>query len=116
MTRPSWAWDPRSLEMGGGAMGPASTQTGAFRGAQHLQAGLGQVGVGSRVVPPVGRLHIVFLPQAFSSATSLAGPELPPAGEDGSRGGEVRPSRQKDLPRSQARHVARVHCPRGCFL
>lgn len=28
-------------------------------------------------------------PQAFSSATSLAGPELPPAGEDGSRGGEA---------------------------
>ncbi|XP_004757009.2 protein transport protein Sec16A isoform X1 [Mustela putorius furo] len=44
-------------------------------------------------------------PQAFSSATSLAGPELPPAGEDGSRGGELsRCSSLSSLSREVSQH------------
>ncbi|XP_045879858.1 protein transport protein Sec16A isoform X3 [Meles meles] len=44
-------------------------------------------------------------PQAFSSAASLAGPELPPAGEDSSRGGELsRCSSLSSLSREVSQH------------
>ncbi|XP_032722291.1 protein transport protein Sec16A-like [Lontra canadensis] len=53
-------------------------------------------------------------PQAFSSAASLAGPELPPAGEDGSRGGELsRCSSLSSLSREVSQHFYQVPVPGG---